>query len=110
MNWTNIRDFLPPLQEEGQSMCEQEFILAFHTTHGVGVAWFWKFDQDMIEKLEEECHDKYLCSCQFIKNKLNGDWIIDDEDGIDIFLSSPHFWNLGTVSHWMNLPETPSNN
>lgn len=107
MNWMDIKNFLPPLEERG--ICEKEFILAFHTIHGIGVAWFWKFDEGMIEILEEDFHDKYLCSCQFIKNKLDGNWSIDDEDKIDIFLNSPHFWNLGTVSHWMNLPAKPMN-
>jgi hypothetical protein len=106
MEWINIKKQLPPLEED-QGRAEKEFILAFHTIHGIGVAWFWRFDEDEIERLEEEFGDKYVCSAEFIMNKTDGNYCIASEDDIDIFMHSPHFYNLGTITHWMLLPQPP---
>jgi len=100
--WISIKERLPLYQGSR----EHSFVLAFHTVYGVGVAWFWVLE-DFREELEEEFKDKYLCSCQFIKKKPDGNYCIDDDDDIDIFVNSPHFRNLGTITHWMPLPKPP---
>lgn len=102
MEWISVKDQIPVTKYEQES-----FVLAYHTVHGIGVAWFWIFDEDNISMLEEDFNDKYICSCQFIINKLDGNYCIEDENDIDIFIHSPHFKNLGTVTHWMPLPELP---
>lgn len=105
MEWVSVKDRVPPSSIDNK----QSFVLAHHTVYGVGVAWFWQFeDGDGIkEELEESFKDKYICSCQFIKSKLDANSCIDDERDIDIFEHSPEFKNLGTVTHWMPLPEAP---
>lgn len=103
--WIDIKDKFPEFRKEPW---DHSYVLAYHTIHGVGVAWFWRFEDDGIkEELEEDFKDKYLCSCQFIKNKPDGNACIDDDDDIDIFQNSPYFTNLGTVTHWMPLPKSP---
>jgi hypothetical protein len=104
--WISIKEKTPPTSIEK----ELPFVIALHSVYGVGVAWFWKFqDGDGIkEELEEEFEDKYLCSCHFIKNTVDGNDCIDEEDDIDIFENDPHFPNLGTVTHWMPLPDAPN--
>lgn len=107
MEWIDVKAEIPPVDETG--MREKPYVLAFHTVHGVGVAWFWQFKDDGIaEQIEEEFGDKYICSCHFIKNVVDGNFCIDDEGDIDIFEHSPHFPNLGTVTHWMPLPASTS--
>lgn len=102
--WISLKKRLPPCDADGRI----PFVLAFHTVHGVGVAWFWVFKDDGLrEELEEDFKDKYICSAQFIFNKKDGNYCIKTEDDIDIFEHSPHFKNLGTISHWAKLPETP---
>lgn len=100
MEWIDIKKKLPPYDNNGNG----EYCLAFHTRYGVGVAWFNKFEDGEKEEMEEDFDDEYICSCHFIKNKLDGNDCIDDETDIDIFMRSPHFTNLGTVTHWMPLP------
>ncbi len=100
MNWINIKEKFPDFEEE--------FALAYHTVYGIGVAWFWRFEEDISENLEEDFKDKYIGSCHFIKNKYDGNCQIDDESDIDIFLRSPHFNNEGTVLYWMPLPDKPA--
>ena len=58
-------------------------------------------------ELEEEYGDKYIGSCSFIKSQEDGNYEIASEEEIDIFEHSPHFRNLGTVTHWMPLPADP---
>ena len=103
--WIDIRIKKPP-------RCANytiPYVLAYHSIYGIGVAWFWDFeeDKDQREMLEEEFKDKYICSARFIKNKVDGNYGIDDEDFIDIFEHSPHFFNLGTITHWQPLPPSP---
>jgi len=98
--WISIKEILPPHDE-----VRSAFVLASHTIYGVGVAWFWVSHDDFVEELERSFRDKYLCSCQFIMNMLDDDFGIDSEDDIDVFEHSPHFRNLGTVTHWMPLPQ-----
>jgi Protein of unknown function (DUF551) len=101
--WINIKDKLPPCRLDNT----HEYVLAYHTLYGVGVAWFWILE-DIREELEEDFNDKYFCSCQFIKNKPDGNYCIDDDSDIDIF-ERVHFSNLGVVTHWMPLPKMPEN-
>lgn len=105
MEWINIKEKLPP----NDAHRTIPYVLALHSRHGVGVAWFWRYDEGdgIIEELEEESMDKYICSAHFIKPELDGNYCIDDEDNIDIFENSPHFKNLGTITHWMPLPKHP---
>lgn len=105
MEWISVKNKLPDTIENQ----ERAFVLAYHTIYGVGVAWFWIFSEGegIREELEEDFKDKYICSCHFIKNKVDGNHCIDSEDDIDIFENSPHFSNLGTITHWMSLPEFP---
>lgn len=107
MEWISVKDRLPHTIDNGDRT--PEYVLAYHTIYGVGVAWFWVFEENEYPRieLEEDFKDKYICSCQFIKNKVDGDCCIDAEDDIDIFEHSPHFYNLGTVSYWMPLPKPP---
>ena len=104
MEWIDVKKTLPPC-------CGNRtlpYVLAYHTVHRVGVAWFWKFEDDgIVEELEEEFEDNYICSCHFIFNMVSGNYGIQYEDDIDIFARSPHFFNLGTVTHWMPLPSQP---
>lgn len=102
--WISIKEQIPPCADSG----ELPYCLALHTVHGVGVAWFSKFTDIEIAELEEECGDKYICSAHFIMNKLDANFLVDNEDDIDIFKNSPDFKNLGTISHWMLLPNPPS--
>ena len=103
MEWISVKDKLPPCDGNNQL----SFSLAYHSIYGVGVAWFHVLDEGQIEELEEDFHDKYLCTAHFISNRLDGNYCIDNEEGIYIFENSPHFRNLGTVTHWMPLPEPP---
>jgi hypothetical protein len=102
MEWISVKNEFPPFSSNGK----YPFVLAYHTIYGIGVAWFWILE-DMREELEDDFKDKYLCSCQFIKNIPDGNYSIDDDDDIDIFMKSPHFKNLGTVTHWQPLPSPP---
>jgi hypothetical protein len=102
MKWISVKNKLPPCRGDNK----QSFVLAYHTIYGIGVAWFWILE-DFREEFEEDFKDKYLCSCQFIKNIPDGNYCIDDDSDIDIFERSPHFKNLGTVTHWMPLPQPP---
>lgn len=103
-HWIEIKNQLPPCGTDN-------FYIAYHTVYGVGVAMFWRFAEDdgIIEELEEDYEDKYLCSCDFLKRSLDGNYSYDKEEDIDIFENSPHFRNLGTVTHWMDFPPIPSN-
>lgn len=107
MEWISVKDGLPCNVEARD--CERDFVLAYHTIFGVGVAWFWVFEEEEWPRteLEEDFKDRYICSCQFIKSRPDGNYCIDEEDDIDIFEHSPHFFNLGTVTHWMPLPKPP---
>lgn len=98
MEWISVKDRLPE---------SKEFVLAYNHIHGVGVAFFHVFHESLRKELEDEFKDKYICTCHFIKSKLDGNRCIDDENDIDIFEHSPHFYNLGTITHWMPLPEPP---
>src|ERR1700688_80297 len=102
MEWVSIKEKLPPMSYE-----RIPFVLAWHTVHGVGVAWFHMMDADMISELEEDFKDKYLCSCLFVHSKVDGNYCIDQEEDDDIFVNGPLFKNLGMVTHWMPLPEQP---
>jgi hypothetical protein len=106
MEWISVKEQLPPVDETG--MRKHSYLLAYHSIFGTGVGWFYILDEWLAEQLSEEYGDKYLCSCQFIKNYLDGNYCIDEEREIDIFEHSPHFFNLGTVTHWMPLPEKPN--
>lgn len=101
--WISVKDRLPPC--DGNR--DLPYVLAYHTIYEVGVAWFWQLDGSLVEDMEEDTGDKYLCSGHFIKNILDGNYCIDDDDDIDIFENSPHFRNLGTITHWMPLPKPP---
>ena len=108
MDWINVKDELPSmvcLRNVDPQPC---FVLAYHTTFGVGVAWFYDLSRDNgHHELEEEYGDKYIGSCSFIKSQEDGNYEIASEEEIDIFEHSPHFRNLGTVTHWMPLPADP---
>ena len=102
--WISVKDRMPPLYNNERG----SYVLAYHTIHGIGVAWFWNYGDDgHVEEMEEDFQDKYLCSCWFILNKQDGNYCISDETDIDIFEHSPHFKNLGSVTHWMPLPKPP---
>jgi hypothetical protein len=103
MNWNKVSEKIPPCNGNN----ELPFLMAYHSIYGVGVAWFHILDAGSVEELEEEYHDKYLCSAHFVKNRLNGNYCIDDDDEIDIFQNSPEFINLGTITHWANVPKPP---
>lgn len=103
MEWISIKEQTPPCCGNGTL----SYVLAYHTVFGVGVAWFWKLDEGVIEEAEEDFKDKYICTAEFIKDKNDGNWSIDTEQDIDIFENSPHFHNLGTITHWMPLPKEP---
>lgn len=103
-DWISIKRE-PPICDLGEE--HKTYTLAYHTIFGVGVAWFYKLDEGFVEEMENDFKDKYIISCRFVKNKLDGNYGIDDEDEIDIFQLSPHFSNLGTVTHWMQLPNPP---
>ena len=107
--WISVKDRLPPCD----SNMQHSFCLALHSIHGVGVAWFWNFRENHddtwpVDELEEDFKDKYICSCDFIINKIDGNHCIDTEEDINIFEHSPHFRNLGSVTHWMPLPDPPN--
>ena len=102
MKWISVKDRIPEC-----SIDDEEFVIAFHTVHGVGVAYPWMFEEYIREELEEEFRSKYLFSAHFIKNKKDGNYCIDDEDNIDIFEDDPIFQNLGSITYWMPLPATP---
>ncbi len=101
--WIDIKKELPPC--DGNK--ELSFAIAYHSIYGVGVAWFHILDKGCVEEMEEDFEDTYICSAHFIKNTVDGNYCIDDEEEIDIFENSPHFKNLGTITHWMPLPEPP---
>lgn len=107
MNWISIEAQLPPFHDEGSGQ-QKSYVLAVHSIYGVGVAWFYQLEHHQIEEeLSAIPGNIYYCSCQFIKNELDGNYSIDDESNIDIF-KKPLFSNLGTVTHWMPLPEPPN--
>lgn len=87
---------------------KDSFVIAYHTIHGIGVAWIWKFDEGTIEELEEDFKDKYICSYEFIKPEKDGNFCIDNDEPDDVFEHSPHFKNLGTLTHWMPFPKPPT--
>ncbi len=105
MTWISIKDRKPPCDGNHKL----PFNPAYHSVHGFGVAWFFEVEDYEKEDLEESFQDKYICSCHFIKNKTDGNCCIDDEEDIDILENSPYFSNLGTVTHWMEIPEKPNN-
>lgn len=106
MKWISIKDRKPPCDSNN----ELPFLPAYHSLYGWGVAWFHEVEDYVKEELELDFQSKYICSCHFIKNKVDGNWCIDDEDHIDILeISDKIFTNLGTVTHWMEIPENPIN-
>lgn len=101
--WISIKDKIPPCRVDR----EQPYVLAYHTIYGVGVAWFWVFDDDTKNELEEDFNSKYLCSCEFIKTIPDGNYFPETDHDVDIFENLICFSNLGTVTHWMELPSPP---
>ena len=99
MDWISVKDRLP---ED-----ENKMNLLYHTVFGIGFGWIYTLEPEIMEEDEESLNDKYICTVHFVKNKLDGNYCIDDEEGIDVYERSPHFWNLGTVTRWMPLPEPP---
>lgn len=104
MKWISVKKTLPPTD----AMWRVPYVLAFHSVFGVGVANFWVLYHDGMKSYEKTFNDKYICSFCFIKPLK--EYVPDDavdfhED--DIFEKGPHFKNLGTITHWMPLPETP---
>ena len=104
MDWISIKDQKPSVENDDQC-----FVLAYHTIYGVGIARFYALNQDVIEEDEESLKDKYVISCDFVKNRYDEDFLVDTEDEIDIFYKDPHFINLGTVTHWMPFPKLTEN-
>jgi len=100
--WIPITQAIPPLEDRNH----ESFVLAFHSEYGVGVAWFYRLDEGCIQEMEEATEHRYLCSASFVKNKTDGDYLVDLEDDIDIFDCGALFGE-GTVTHWMSLPSPP---
>lgn len=106
MNWINIKEKIPPLSKDMYD--KDKAVLAFHTIHGIGFALFFIGDENEVSLIKEEYDQSdYICSADFIFNHYDGNWEPRSETDIDIFDDSPHFTNLGTISHWMPLPEVP---
>lgn len=101
--WIKITDKIPPCDDDN----ELPYCLAYHTIYGVGVAWFYVHNEGYVSDIEEDFKDKYLCSCEFVKSKKDADWSIDSDNDIDIMYKGDILGNLGTVTHWMPLPENP---
>ncbi len=109
MEWISVKE----ISRLPSSAMDLPYSLLFHTLDGVGVGWIWRYEEEwVIEQAEEEYQDKYICTFNFIKNKLDGNNILDideifGEPEHDVFEHSPHFPNIGTVTHWMPLPKPP---
>ncbi len=103
--WNDIKKVLPPLCGNG----EKDFVLAYHSRWGIGVAWFWGDEEGLKEEGDEYLDNKYLCTFQFIKRKPGRYSEIDVEEYTDIFEGSSPFPNEGTITHWMPLPKMPEN-
>lgn len=104
MKWIDIKEECPPI-----SRLRKPFVLAYHTTFGVGTAWFFSVEEDEIENWKKEGL-KYICSCDFIQSIEDHRGLPDVEECIDIFESPSKFSNIGTVTHWMRLPLPPEEN
>jgi hypothetical protein len=102
MKWIRVKRILPPLST-GHKV---PFVLAYHTIFGIGTAWFYRAEDDDVEEWKEEGLE-YICSCDFIKSTERDGGLPDVEEFIDIFACSPHCKNIGTVTHWMELPSIP---
>lgn len=101
MEWISVKENLP----KGDGM-----VILLHTVYGVGFGNIYLLDKDNIQIIEEEMRDKYICSFYFVKSVLDGNHQLDILGGVDgyndedVFENSPHFKNLGTITHWMSLP------
>lgn len=113
MKWISVKKKLPQRTKVYPGDEQQSLMLLNHTTRGVGFGNIFVLEEDDIEELEKEFKDKYICSFYFIETKLDGNFcleIIGGTDGYndeDVFEHSPHFSNLGTITHWMSLPAAP---
>lgn len=108
MEWIRVKDKLPPMSETIHD--EKKSVLAYHTVHGVGFGLFFIWPDDELFIIEEEYKEfncKYLCSAEFIYSSFDGNHFPKYEDDIDIFDDSPHYRNLGTISHWCEIPPAP---
>ena len=103
MNWISIKDQPPTVDNN----CNTPFVLAYHTVFGIGTGWFHKANDYEIEEWKEEGLNDYIISCDFVHSIPGDGGLPELEECIDIFISSPDFKNLGTVTHWMPLPEPP---
>ena len=66
--------------------------------------------KDLIEIDEEELNSKYLISCEYVMYR--GKYTLEeniDSDWLDIFEYCPLYYNIGTFTHWMELPNEPEN-
>lgn len=104
MDWINVFKKLPNLDKQDWDI---EPVLAYHNIYGIGIGFFYKTDEGLIEEIEEDYNTKYLCSVDFIKNKLDGNMMPEIDDRCDILKDGFYFPNLGTVTHWMPLPKPP---
>ncbi len=102
MKWNSIKEKKPP---SGDGF--QHFLLAYHTIFGVGVGWFFYLEDWEVEELGPDPKDEYLVTCDFWKSQKNDNFQNDVEEEIHVFAHDPLFRNLGTVTHWMELPEMP---
>ena len=108
MEWIRVKNKLPPMKDHIED--RDNPVLAYHTVHGVGFGLFFIWPNDELYLIEEEYKKfncKYLYSAEFIFSSFDGNYCPQSEDDIDIFDDSPHFRNLGTISHWAEFPKPP---
>jgi hypothetical protein len=107
MNWKRVKETLPPLSETTSD--KEKPLLAHHTIHEIGFALFFMLEEDDLAMIKKDYPNrKYICSADFIFNHFDGNMFVETESNIDIFDDSPDFINLGTITHWMELPSLPN--
>jgi len=104
--WINILEEQPIIDDKERNGLKAA--LVYHTIHGVGFGLFYRHMPEEISQLEEEYDKKYICSIEFISYKLDGNYYPITKDEINIMEDNIHFSNLGTITHWMSLPDKPN--